>query len=215
LSATVAIITGGQGDLATTTASALRNAGYEVHTPGRDALDVLSATSIDQYFKSVKKLDLLINNAGITRDGLFSRQTNDDWTPVIDTHLKGTHLCSQAATRIMIRQRFGHIINVGSFSALTPPAGQTSYAAAKAGIIGLTKSYAKEFGKRNIQVNCVLPGFLDTRMTKDLSQTTRDAALRKHQLGRFTTLEEASRFFCFLASTQHISGQVFQLDSRT
>jgi 3-oxoacyl-[acyl-carrier protein] reductase len=214
LSPPLVIITGGGGDLARAIAVPFEEAGYRVECPGRDELDVRRADAIEVYFGTREKVAVLINNAGITGDALLARQSPADWADVIDTNLKGAHLCSQAAARRMMREREGHIINIGSYSALQPPVGQTAYAAAKAGLIGLTKSYAKEFGGRNIRVNCVLPGFLETRMTAALSEAARAAALERHALKRFNTTEEAARFIHFLATTANISGQVFQLDSR-
>ena len=214
MSSPIDIITGGQGDLARAIAAVFEAAEYLVECPGRDELDVRRADSVEAYFETRERIAVLINNAGITGDALLARQSPADWANVIDTNLKGAHLCSQAAPRRMMRTRDGHIINIGSYSALQPPAGQTAYAAAKAGLIGLTKSYAKEFGGRNIRVNCVLPGFLETRMTAALSEAARAAALERHALRRFNTTEEAARFIHFLATTDNLSGQVFQLDSR-
>lgn len=214
LSHPLVIITGGRGDLARAIAATFEAGGFLVECPGRDELDVRSANSVDAYFEAREKITVLINNAGITGDSRVARLSPDDWDDVIDTNLKGAHLCSQAAARRMMRQRDGHIIHIGSYSALQPSIGQSAYAAAKAGLIGLTKSYAKEFGGRNIRINCVLPGFLETRMTATLSAETRAAALERHALKRFNTCEEAARFIHFLAGTENISGQVFQLDSR-
>lgn len=210
----IALITGGEGDLAKALASRLRSDLYDVRTPGRDELDVTSPESVEAYFEKLDQLDFLINNAGITCDALFVKQSPTDWQRVIDVSLKGAHLCSQRAAALMLRRRSGHIINIGSFSALRPPVGQTAYAAAKAGLVALTKSYAAELGKRNIRVNCVLPGFLETRMTAGLSEKARTAALEKHVLGKFTTVEEAAEQIAYLANCGNISGQMFQLDSR-
>lgn len=214
MSSKIAVITGGHGDLAKGIAKSLCDASFEVKSPSRTELDVTDSSSVSRYFDSLERLDLLVNNAGVTGDGLIARQNPEDWSAVIDTNLKGAHLCSQAAALIMMRQRDGHIVNIGSYSADHPPVGQTAYAASKAGLVGLTKSFAKEFGKRNLRVNCVLPGFLETKMTAGLSEDTKEAAKNRHQLGRFNTVEEASRFISFLATTEHVSGQVFQLDSR-
>jgi len=214
LSSPLVIITGGQGDLARSIGEVFEKAGFQVESPAREELDVRRADAVAAYFEAKKEIAVLINNAGITGDALLGRLSPEAWDDVLDTNLKGAHLCSQAAARIMIRQRHGHIINIGSYSALRPPIGQSAYAAAKAGLIGLTKSYAKEFGGRNLRVNCVLPGFLETRMTAGLSDETRAAALARHALKRFNTREEAARFIHYLATTENISGQVFQLDSR-
>ena len=209
-----ALITGGHGDLAEALRLQLIGTGFEVLSPGRSELDVLDPASVDSYFSGIGHLDLLVNNAGITGDALLTKQTTQERNDVIDTNLKGAHLCSQKAAVMMMRERSGHIINIGSYSALNPQTGQTAYASAKAGLIGLTKSYAKELGKRNIRINCVLPGFLETKMTSDLNNETITNSLQRHQLGRFTTIAEAARFIAFLSTTEHISGQVFQLDSR-
>lgn len=211
----VALITGGQGDLAQAISRQLASDGWDVVAPGRKDLDVTNRESIRDFLdQKVDRVDLLVNNAGITRDSAFLKLSESDWDQVIETNLKGTFLCSQGVLRLMQKQRSGHIINIGSYSALNPPIGQTNYAAAKAGLLGLTKSLAKEVGKRNVRVNCLLPGFLETKMTAELPNETRQRALSGHALGRFNTCEEAARFVAFLASTDHISGQTFQLDSR-
>jgi 3-oxoacyl-[acyl-carrier protein] reductase len=142
--------------------------------------------------------------------------TESEFSDVLDVHLKGAFLCSQAALKLMVKQRAGHIIHIGSYSALSGPAGQANYAAAKAGIIALTQSIAAEYGQRGIRANCVLPGFLDTKMTQHLlaDETQRQSVLAVHTLGRLNTPAEAARFIAFLHTMENISGQVFQLDSR-
>ena len=208
------VITGGEGELASSLAPEFEKAGYLVHRPGRKDLDVRCPESVERFFDPIETIDVLINNAGITDNLILQRLGPEDWDEVMDTNLKGAHLCSRAAALKMMRRRSGHIINVGSYSALHPSIGQTAYAASKAGLIGLTKSYAREFGGRNIRVNCVLPGFLETRMTADLNDEVRSAALERHVLKRFNTAEEAAAFIYFLTTASHISGQTFQLDSR-
>jgi len=210
----VVIITGGAGGLATALATVFRENGAEVFSPGRDDLDVRSSADVDRYFKGFERIDVLINNAGITGDKLFARLEEADWDAVVDTNLKGAFLCAKAAARLMMKQRDGSIIQIGSYSALNPPIGQSAYAASKAGLIGLTKSLAKELGPRNVRVNCVLPGFLETRMTAALSEEARSAALARHALGRFNTVEDAALFVRTLCTLTRVSGQVFQLDSR-
>lgn len=209
------VITGGEGDLAGAIAEVFETHDYRVLRPGRSELDVRSSDSVRAFFSSLENISVLINNAGITGNSLVVRAASELWGNVIDTNLKGTHLCSRAAAAKMSKARAGHIINIGSYSALHPVAGQSAYAAAKAGLIGLTKSYAKEFGSRNIRVNCVLPGFLDNRMTRDLPDEIRNAARERHVLKRFNDGNEAARFIHFLSTTANISGQSFQLDSRT
>ncbi len=212
-----ALITGGEGTLARALAEALRAGGgfAEVLAPGRAELDVSDAASIRDYFAGLDRLDLLINNAGTTRDAAFLKLPTSDWDAVIEANLKGAFLCSREAIRLMLRQRSGHIVHIGSFSALDPPPGQSNYAAAKAGLIGLTQSLAAEVGKRNVRVNCVLPGFLEgTGMTRDLPDEVVERARERHVLGRFNTVADAARFVAFLDGMDAISGQVFQLDSR-
>jgi 3-oxoacyl-[acyl-carrier protein] reductase len=208
------IITGGQGDLAVAMADALRQAGYQVMAPGRKELEVTSASSVKAFFAPITSLDLLINNAGLTRDIAHTNLTEADWDLVVDTNLKGSFLCSQAALKIFCRQNAGHILNIGSFSGKCPPIGQANYAAAKAGLIGLTQSLAKEYGKRNIRVNAILPGFLETKMTADLSEQARQRVLDRHVLGRLNTVSDAARFVACLHQMSAVSGQIFQLDSR-
>lgn len=200
--------------MATAVAAAFRSTGAEVFSPGRKELDVRSAGAVDRFFAGFDRIDVLVNNAGITGDRLFARLGESDWDAVIDTNLKGAFLCSRAAAKSMIRQHDGSIIQIGSYSALHPPVGQTAYAASKAGLIGLTRSLARELGPRRIRVNCVLPGFLETRMTATLPEEARAAALAQHALGRFNTVEDAARFIAQLPTFPHLSGQVFQLDSR-
>ncbi|MDF1752716.1 MAG: SDR family NAD(P)-dependent oxidoreductase [Verrucomicrobiales bacterium] len=208
------VITGGRGDLASAFVSEFQGAGFTVFAPGRNELDVTDADAVKQFFSEIGPIDLLINNAGLTRDTVHSRLTEEDWDVVIDTNLKGSFLCARAALRAFPRKTGGHIINIGSFSAKSPPIGQSNYAAAKAGLIGLTQSLAKEYGKRDIRVNAILPGFLETKMTAALSNNARERIRDRHVLQRFNTTEDAARFAAFLHTMKHVSGQVFQLDSR-
>jgi NAD(P)-dependent dehydrogenase (short-subunit alcohol dehydrogenase family) len=212
----IAVITGGAGDLAQAIGVELRQAGFEVLAPGRDALDVTSADSVRAFFGGVKHLDLLVNNAGVCRDVSVAKMTEEEFDHVIGVNLKGSFLVSQAAVKLMSKQRHGHIVNIGSYSALSGPAGQANYAAAKAGLIGFTQSMAKEYGARNIRANCVLPGFLETKMTRHLLDDVawRENLMSQHALGRLNTAQDVARFVVFLHSMENISGQVFQLDSR-
>lgn len=211
-----ALITGGAGDLAQAIRSELQQAGFQVLAPARDDLDVTNASSIHTFFAGVRQLDLLINNAGVCRDVSVAKMSEEEFDHVLDVNLKGVFLVSQTAVKLMSKQRHGHIINIGSYSALSGPAGQANYAAAKAGLIGLTQSTAKEYGARNIRANCILPGFLETKMTRHLLENAawRDSLLSQHSLGRLNTAQDAARFITFLHSMENISGQVFQLDSR-
>jgi NAD(P)-dependent dehydrogenase (short-subunit alcohol dehydrogenase family) len=208
-----ALITGGEGDLARHIRAELEFAGWDVLAPGRVELDVLQPKA---FFAQIGRLDLLINNAGVFRDASLLKMSEEDFDAVLDVNLKGAFLCTQAALKLMSRQREGHIINIGSYSALSGPAGQANYAAAKAGLIALTQSTAKEYGPRNIRANCLLPGFLETKMTRHLLE---DAAwkvqlLSQHTLGRLNTPQDAARFILMLHAMPAVSGQVFQLDSR-
>lgn len=211
-----AVITGGAGGLAQVIAAELRDAGFTVLAPGHAELDVTSAESVRTFFAALPTLDLLINNAGVFRDSSVLKMTEADFDHVVDVNLKGSFLTTQAAVKLMSRQRRGHIVNIGSYSALSGPAGQANYAAAKAGLIGLTQSTAKEYGPRNIRANCILPGFLETKMTRHLleDEEWKDNLLSAHALGRLNTPQDAARFIAFIHSMENISGQVFQLDSR-
>jgi 3-oxoacyl-[acyl-carrier protein] reductase len=211
-----AVITGGEGDLAKSIGVELKLVGFNVLAPGRAKLDVTDSASVKAFFASLKQIDLLVNNAGAFRDSTLLKMEEEAFDHVVDVNLKGAFLVSQAAVKIMSKQHHGHIVNVGSYSALSGPAGQANYAAAKAGLIGLTQSLAKEYGARNIRVNCVLPGFLETKMTRHLlaHEAWREQLLSLHALGRVNTPEDAARFIAFLHSMPNVSGQVFQLDSR-
>ncbi len=215
LRAPVVLITGGEGDLGRAIAAELRAAGWEVHAPGRAGLDVSSGASITAWFQDHPAVDLVVHSAGVLRDRFNVSMEEEDWDTVLDTNLKGAFRVSQAALRLMSRQRSGHLMFIGSNSARWGTAGQTNYAAAKAGIIGLTHSLAKEYGSRDIRVNCILPGLLETKMTKHLSEEVKKAVRQSHALGRFNDCAAVARFVAFLhAGLPHTSGQVFQLDSR-
>ncbi|MFN0079658.1 MAG: SDR family oxidoreductase [Prosthecobacter sp.] len=215
-SSPIAVITGGEGDLAKSIGAELKQAGFDVVAPGRDALDVTSADSVRAFFATLKQIDLLVNNAGVCRDVSTMKMAESEFDHVVDVNLKGAFLVSQAAVKLMSKQRCGHIVNIGSYSALSGPYGQANYAAAKAGLIGLTQSIAKEYGARNVRANCVLPGFLETKMTRHLLEDAawRENLMNAHALGRLNTPQDAARFIVFLHSLENVSGQVFQLDSR-
>lgn len=210
----IALITGGAGDLALELKSRLVEAAYEVVAPAHAELDVSDADAVDGFIREHERVDLLINNAGRTIDCPISKMTESEWDEVLSVNAKGAFLCAKAVMRKMLKQRSGHIINVGSYSAMRPPVGQSNYAASKAAMIGLTQSLAAEAGSRGVRVNCVLPGFLETRMTEGLSEKARESALQKHVLGCFNKVSDAARFMVFLDSMEAVSGQVFQLDSR-
>ena len=178
--------------------------------------DVSDEADVDNLIKAVLersgRLDVLVNNAGITRDGLLMRMKTSDWQAVIDLNLTGVFLCSRAVARPMLKQKSGRIINITSVVGLMGNAGQANYAAAKAGVVGLTKSTAKELASRGITVNAVAPGFIATDMTKDLDA---DAILRDIPLGTFGTQEQVAGAVRFLAAdpaAAYITGQVLQVD---
>ena len=170
--------------------------------------------TIDTALKELGGLDVLINNAGITRDNLIMRMKEDDWDDVMSTNLKGAFLTSKAAIRPMLRQRSGRIINLTSVVGLVGNAGQANYAAAKAGLIGLTKSLAKEVGSRGITVNAVAPGFIDTRLTDILPDDLKQNLLANTPLGRFGSPEDVAGAVAFLASPDaaFITGNTLSVD---
>jgi 3-oxoacyl-[acyl-carrier protein] reductase len=180
--------------------------------------DVGQAADVERLFKATLdahgRLDVLVNNAGITRDTLLLRMKEDDFDQVITTNLRGVFLCTKAAFRPMSKQRGGRIINISSVIGLIGNAGQANYAAAKAGILGFTKSTAREMAPRNITVNAIAPGFIDTEMTGVLGDETRKAILETIPLGRLGQPEEVAALACFLASdaAAYITGQTFAID---
>lgn len=169
---------------------------------------------VDNICRDFGKIDILINNAGITRDKLMLRMTVDDWQKVININLNGTFYVTRAVAKHMIKQRYGRIVNIASVIGLIGNAGQANYAASKAGIIGLTKSCAREFASRNITVNAIAPGFIQTRMTDILPEEVKNAYLKNIPLGRFGTPEDVAKLVRFLVSddASYITGQVIPLD---
>ena len=182
------------------------------------AVDIADHTAVQQtsaqILKDFGRVDILVNNAGVTRDGLSMRMSIDDWDTVMDTNLKGAFSFTQAVMRSMIKQRSGRIINISSISGLTGNAGQANYAASKAGLIGLTKSLARELASRGITVNAIAPGFIVTDMTGVLSDQVREAILNKIPLGKFGEGEDIAAAVAFLAAPEakYITGQVLTVD---
>ena len=212
--APLALITGGDGDLAHAIRNKLESQGWQIRAPTREEMNVTDKAAVQAVIGALPRLDLVIHTAGFLRDALVVKMSESDFDAVIQVHLKGAFLVAQAALKKMLPQKEGHIVNIGSFSALSGPAGQGNYAAAKAGMIALTQSLAAEYGARNIRANCVLPGFLETRMSRGLLEKNRAKVEKSHALGRLNTVEDAARFIAFLQTMENVSGQVFQLDSR-
>ena len=169
---------------------------------------------IDQIAREEERIDILVNNAGATRDNLLARMSPEDWDLVIRTNLKGTFNTCKAILRPMLRQKYGRIINISSVNGIMGAAGQTNYAASKAGIIGFTKSLAKEVASRKITVNAVAPGFVLTAMTGDLSDKIKEEAMSAIPLRRFGEPEDIAEAVAFLASdaASYITGHVLQVD---
>ena len=194
----------------------------EIESKGIEALlvqaNVADSEAVDEMVKKVAdtwgKIDILVNNAGITRDGLLMRMKDADFDDVISTNLKGVYNCTKAVSKLMIKQRSGRIVNMASIVGITGNAGQTNYAAAKAGIIGFSKSAAKEFAARGITVNVVAPGFIETDMTAVLSDNLKETMLKDIPLGRIGKPEDIAQAVKFLVSDEatYITGQVLRVD---
>lgn len=189
--------------------------------PGKVDPYVLNVTDRDQIKEVVEKvvqkygrIDVLVNNAGITKDALLVRMKEEDWDAVINVNLKGVFNVTQMVVPYMIKQRNGSIVNVSSVVGIYGNPGQTNYAASKAGVIGMTKTWAKELAGRNIRVNAVAPGFIETPMTEKLPEKAREAALSRIPLGRFGKPEEVAQVILFLASDEssYVTGQVIGID---
>lgn len=236
----VALVTGGSRGIGRAIAVALGEAGAyvvinyrgnqeaaeatleELHGRGGQGelcrFDVAVETEVDAAVKKIVdgqgKVDILVNNAGVTSDTLLIRTKAQDWDQVIGTNLKGTVLCTKAVCRAMIRQRYGRIVNLSSVVGQTGNAGQSIYAATKAGILGFTKSVARELAARGITVNAVAPGFIETEMTAHLSPQLQEEFLRSIPVGRFGTSEEVAQLVVFLTGpgAAYITGQVMNVN---
>jgi 3-oxoacyl-[acyl-carrier protein] reductase len=170
--------------------------------------------AVEGIIKESGRLDILVNNAGITRDQLLVRMKEEDWDQVMAVNLKGAFNCLKAAAKPMIKQRFGRIINISSIVGIMGNAGQANYVASKAGLVGLTKSAARELASRNITVNAVAPGFIETAMTQNLPEKVREAMLAQIPLNRFGAPEEVAHAVAFLVSDRaaYITGQVMHVN---
>ena len=168
----------------------------------------------DSIVKKFKPLDILVNNAGITKDGLFVRMKEDDWDRVLTVNLKGSFLCGQQAAKQMMKQRQGAIVNIASIVGVMGNAGQANYSASKAGLIGLTKTMARELAPRNITVNAVAPGFIDTEMTRVLDEKIKDKLIEQIPLSRLGLPDDIAHSVAFLVSdrSSYITGQVMNVN---
>ena len=183
---------------------------YAVDVADQDAVQKAAAQILEDF----GRVDILVNNAGVTRDGLSMRMSLDDWDTVLNTNLKGAFTFTQALMRPMIKQRSGRIINISSIAGLTGNAGQANYSASKAGLIGLTKTLARELASRGITVNAIAPGLIETDMTSVLSEEIRKAILQKVPLGKLGEPDDIAGAVAYLASPEakYITGQVLTVD---
>jgi 3-oxoacyl-[acyl-carrier protein] reductase len=170
--------------------------------------------AVKEIVAKAGSIDILVNNAGITRDGLMARMKESDWDEVVNTNLKGSFLCAKAASRVMMKKKNGRIINISSVSGVAGNAGQVNYSAAKAGLIGLTKSMAREYASRNITVNCVAPGYIETEMTDLLDEQTQQQIKNEIPLGTFGRAEDVAAAIAYLASEdgRYITGQTIHVN---
>ncbi|WP_305043920.1 3-oxoacyl-[acyl-carrier-protein] reductase [Geoalkalibacter sp.] len=204
--------------LSARSASAVESLAREIQDAGGQAIavvgDVALSADVEELFRQAaetfQRVDILVNNAGITRDGLLLRMKDEDWDAVLDTNLKGAFLCTRAAAKLMSKQKYGRIVNISSVVGEMGNPGQANYCASKAGMIGLTKSVARELARRNVTVNAVTPGFIVTDMTESLPEKTKEELSAQIPLGRLGEAAEVARAVLFLSSEQaaYITGQV-------
>jgi len=234
-----AIVTGGTRGIGKAIAEELAKRGVNVAVAGRNIdaatevaaglaalgvrsrgfrLDVSNGREVEQVFEEIRKefsrIDILINNAGITKDGLLMRMKEEAWDAVIDTNLKGVFLCSREAIKDMAKQRYGRIVNISSVAAFMGNPGQANYSASKAGIVGFTKTVAREYAGRGVTVNAVAPGFIETAMTDVLPENVKEEMKKLIPLARFGKGEDIAHAAVFLASPEsgYITGQVIHVN---
>lgn len=213
--AAVVINYAGNAGAAEETAAAVRETGSRAMVARADVAVQEQVDGMVKYIlEKFGRVDILINNAGITRDNLLARLREEDWDTVLSVNLKGAYNCSRAVMRPMLKARWGRIINISSVVGLTGNPGQANYAAAKAGVLGFTKSLARELGSRSITVNAVAPGYIQTDMTADLTDENKAALLSRVALGRLGKPEEVASVVAFLAGegAGYITGQVIVVD---
>ncbi|GAB6485801.1 3-oxoacyl-[acyl-carrier-protein] reductase [Bacillus cereus] len=201
---------------------AAKNVAKEVEQLGRKALvikaNVAVASEVEEMFKETidafGKVDILVNNAGITRDNLMMRMKEEEWDAVINTNLKGVYNCMKSATRPMMRQKSGRIVNISSVVGILGNPGQVNYVAAKAGVIGITKTMARELASKGITVNAVAPGFIETDMTDELSEGIKEGLLNQIPLNKLGKPEDIAKVVRFLVSedAQYMTGQTISVD---
>ena len=202
-------------DKANETAAELSALGVKAFAIGGNVADAEQAAKmVDEAVQKLGRLDILVNNAGITRDNLIMRMKEEDWDLVLDVNLKGSFNCAKAALKHMSKARSGRIINIASVVGAMGNAGQANYVASKAGLIGLTKTIAREYASRNVTANAVAPGFIDTAMTQALSEKVREELMKQIPLGRLGTAEDVAGAVKFLASdaAAYITGMVVHVN---
>ena len=236
----VAVITGAYGDIGFSICEKFAKNGINLAILGKDLerlelkkkylndnynVDILSCNldvsnpnsfkiCIEEIISKFEKIDILVNNAGVTKDNIIMRMSNEDWNNVIETNLKGTFLGCKYVSKIMVKQKYGKIINISSIVGQIGNKGQTNYVASKAGIDGITKSLAKELGSRGININSIAPGYIETNMTKLLNDNIKKELLDKISLNRFGQPIEVANLAYFLVSEEasYINGQIINLD---